>query len=88
MNKPVSIDPGSWPDVVERIGLGGALLLILALAFGTAFIFQGPAIIQAFNRTVEIILIHKRKSKRVAEKVGQKQTSTGRTIKAKQGKQP
>ncbi|PZA13182.1 hypothetical protein DNX69_02020 [Rhodopseudomonas palustris] len=72
--------------MVERIGLGGALLLVLTLSFGVAFIIRGPALVQAFNKTLEIVLKHRRLMLDVQRKVEGKQSNIQSAIQQARGK--
>lgn len=59
------IDPGSWPEVAQKIGLGGAVVLILALGLGIGLATRGPEFVKAFNVFLDTILTHMRESKRI-----------------------
>lgn len=72
-SKLVSIDPGGWVDAVERIGLGGTVILILTLFVGTAFIVRGPALLNSLNGILSTILKHQRENKRIQSKIVGKQ---------------
>jgi hypothetical protein len=62
-------DPNPWVAAVEKIGLGGALVLVIALSLGTAFIFRGPALIRAFNEIAKTISKHKLEKLKIEERV-------------------
>ena len=71
----VTVEPGGWIESVERIGLGGSILLILALSVGMAFIIRGPALIGALNRILNTILKHQRDKKRIAARIEDKKAN-------------
>jgi hypothetical protein len=82
----VQIEPGGWIDAAERIGLGGALLLILALGLATAFVTRGPGLINALNGVLDTILKHQRKKKWIDAKIAEKQQNLKRAIETAQRK--
>jgi hypothetical protein len=61
----VDFHPTEWTEVVRNIGLGGAVVLIIALSLGTAFVLRGPGILNAFARILDTILKHRRETLRI-----------------------
>jgi len=79
----LNVEPGGWVDSVERIGLGGTVVLILALCAGTAFIVRGPALLNSLNNIINTILKHQREKKRIAEKIKGKQKNLNSALSAR-----
>lgn len=63
------IDAGQWADVAQRIGLGGAVVLVLAIGLAIGFATRGPEFLKALNGVLETILSHRRESKRITEEL-------------------
>jgi hypothetical protein len=83
MGKSVLPEPGPWIDAVDRIGLGGVVILILALGVGISIPFRGPAYIDAINRVLQTFLKHSREKKRVPQKVKDKQQNLKAALSAR-----
>jgi len=77
------VEPGPWVDAVERIGLGGTVVLILALFAGTAFLLRGPALLNSVNGIINTILKHRRENKRINEKIASKQANLKTALEAR-----
>jgi preprotein translocase subunit SecY len=72
------VDPSGWGDLVEKIGLGGAVILIFAL--GVAFNLH--KIINALNGFLKTMLKHQREKKRIPIKIKEKQKNLKNAISA------
>lgn len=65
-------------NLVDRVGLGGAILLVFAIGIA----FNLHKIIRAFDGLVKTILKHKREKVKVLAKVQQKQANLRNAISA------
>ncbi|WP_157080904.1 hypothetical protein [Methylobacterium variabile] len=63
------IDAGQWADVAQRIGLGGAVTLILTIGLAIGLATRGPEFLKALNGFLETILAHRRESRRITEEL-------------------
>ena len=70
----IDLHAAEWALVAQQIGLGGAVLLILTLSLVTGFILRGPALLEKLNKTLEIVLKHRRETKRINEKLRNQQS--------------
>lgn len=64
-----------WIAAIERVGLTKVIILILATTFGIAFIARGPAMIKQLGGIVDIILKHKRESRRIESQIQRDQAA-------------
>lgn len=83
MGKGALPDPGPWVDAAERIGLGGTVILILALGLSVSFIFRGPAYLNAINEITKTILKYRKERKRIPEKIKNKQRNLNAALSAR-----
>jgi len=65
----IDLHAAEWALVAQQIGLGGAVLLIITLSIGTAFIVRGPGLLDRINKMLEIVLKHRRETRRINEKL-------------------
>lgn len=61
------IDAGVWPEVAQKLGLGGAVVLILAIGVAVGLATRGPEWIKALGAGLDTILTHRRESRRIKE---------------------
>jgi hypothetical protein len=83
MGKGALPDAGPWIDSVERIGLGGTLIVILVLGFAISLIFRGPGYLLAINELLKTVLKYRSEKKRVPEKVKSKQDNLKAALSAR-----
>ncbi len=83
MGKSVLPDPGPWVASVEHIGLGGTVILILALCIGISIIFRGPAYIKACNEVLQTCLKYSKEKKRIPNKIKGKKANLDSALSAR-----
>lgn len=83
MGNSVLPEPGPWVSAVKDIGLGGTVILILALGLGASFIFRGPAYVKAFNEVLKTCLKYSKEKKRVPRKVEGKKSNLDAALSAR-----
>jgi hypothetical protein len=59
------LDPGDWPQVAEKFGLGGALALMVGLGLSIGLATRGPEWIREFKNCLEVILQYINERKRI-----------------------
>jgi hypothetical protein len=82
----VDLHPAEWADVVRSIGLGGAVVLIIVLSLGTAFVVRGPGILNSFNRILDTYLKHQRETIRIKDKIRTNQEKLALALEDRKGK--
>jgi hypothetical protein len=59
------LDPGAWPQVAEKLGLGGALALMTGIGLSIGLATRGPEWIREFKNCLEVILTYFNERKRI-----------------------
>lgn len=83
MGKGVLPEAGPWIDAVERIGLGGTVVIILALGLAVSVIFKGPAYLAAVNEITKTILKYRIDRAKIPAKIKGKQENLRAALSAR-----
>jgi hypothetical protein len=77
----LSLDPGTWPEVVVKIGLGGTIALMLALGLAIGLATRGPEWIRAIGNVIDTIATAYRENKRINFEIGRNKQKLEKQIK-------
>jgi hypothetical protein len=85
-SNPVQLDPGPWLKAAEQLGLGGALLLLVTLAFAIGIATRGPEWIRAATGALDVVLRHMREIRRVNKLAAKRKNETALAIEKRKRK--